>query len=118
MIDTQSELTLKNLIVQLNFICAPGWELGMVGSLFLVGIVVGCSFVTRLGDQYGRKPVYAAGLALNGTVIIVLLIQSNVIVAFICMFLLGVSITARYYVGYTYNLEYQRKKHQVIVSTI
>jgi len=30
---------------------------------------------------------------------------------------LGISITARYYVGYTYNLEFQPKNAQVIIST-
>lgn len=34
------------------------------------------------------------------------------------MFFLGMSITARYYVGYTYNLEWQPKRVHVIVSTI
>jgi MFS family permease len=105
-IDYQAKTTLRNLISQLNFICAPGWKLGLVGSIFLVGIVVGCSFVTKMGDKYGRRPVYGAGLFINGSIIIVLLLQYNVIVAYFCLFMLGVSITARYYVGYTYNLEY------------
>jgi len=105
-IDYEAKETLKNLIAQLNFICAPGWKLGLVGSLFLVGIVVGCSFVTKMGDKYGRRPVYGAGLFINGSIIIILLVQYNVYIAYMCMFMLGVSITARYYVGYTYNLEY------------
>jgi hypothetical protein len=34
------------------------------------------------------------------------------------MFMLGISITARYYVGYTYNVEFQMKKDKVVVSTV
>jgi MFS family permease len=73
-IDYQAKTTLKNLISQLDFICAPGWKLGLVGSVFLVGIVVGCSFVTKMGDKYGRRPVYGAGLFINGSIVIVLLL--------------------------------------------
>jgi MFS family permease len=92
--------------------------MGLIGAVFLIGIVVGCSFVTRLGDVYGRKPVYLAGLTLNMLLILTLVVNKNVWVAYACIFLLGISITARYYVGYTYNLEFQPKKTQVIVSTI
>jgi len=33
------------------------------------------------------------------------------------LFVMGLSVTARYYVGYTYNVEMQPKSHQVLVST-
>lgn len=59
-----------------------------------------------MGDKYGRRPVYGAGLFINGSMIILLVLQYNVIVAYFCLLMLGVSITARYYVGYTYNLEF------------
>jgi hypothetical protein len=29
-----------------------------------------------------------------------------VLLTYLCMFMLGISITARYYVGYTYNVEF------------
>jgi MFS family permease len=82
----------------------------MVGAVFLVGIVVGCSFVTKLGDVYGRKPVYLFGLILNFVLVGFLLILTNLVLVYLCLFMLGISITARYYVGYTYNLELQPKK--------
>lgn len=106
------------MITQLNFECAPGWKLGAVGSLFLVGIVVGCSFITKMGDKYGRRPVYAAGLALNAVIVIICIFSKIVIITYFCMFFLGISITARYYVGYTYNVEFQLKRDKVVVSTI
>jgi len=78
----------------------------MVGSLFLVGIVVGCSFITKMGDTYGRKPVYGMGLMLNAVAVAIVVFSKTVIITYICLFLLGISITARYYVGYTYNIEW------------
>jgi MFS family permease len=78
----------------------------MVGSTFLIGIVIGCSFVTKMGDTYGRRPIYALGLFINFAIVIVVIFSKIFYVSFVCLFLLGVSITARYYVGYTYNIEF------------
>ena len=105
-IDFSNRLTIENLVLQLELVCAPAWKLGLIGSLFLIGIVVGCSFITRLGDVYGRKLVYAAGLATNMLAVTILVFTKSQSVVFACLFALGMSITARYYVGYTYNLEW------------
>lgn len=117
-INYESKATINNLIVQLDFVCAPGWKLGLVGALFLIGIVVGCSFITKMGDSYGRRLIYALGLFVNGAIVVVVVFSKSVILTYFCLFMLGISITARYYVGYTYNLEYQLKRNQVVVSTI
>ena len=105
-IDWNSRESIHNLIVQLNFECAPKWQLGIIGAVFLIGIVFGCSSVTKLGDYYGRRPIYLMGLLLNFVIIGMLIVLRNVIVVYFCLFFLGISITARYYVGYTYNLEF------------
>lgn len=117
-INWNSRLSIYNTLYQVNFLCAPGWQIGLIGSLFLVGIVVGCSFVTRLGDVYGRRPVYASGMFTNFLSVIIIVITMKAPITITCMFLLGMSITARYYVGYTYNLEYQPKYMHVTVSII
>lgn len=84
----------------------------------MIGIVIGCSSVTKMGDYYGRRPVYLMGLILNFVLVGMLILLRNVIVVYFCLFMLGISIAARYYVGYTFNLEFQPKKSQVIVSVI
>jgi len=81
-------------------------KVGVVGALFLLGIVIGCLFVTKMGDEYGRKPVYAAGLLMNVIFVTVTVFSHTVWLTYFCMFLLGISIAARYYVGYTYNVEF------------
>ena len=105
-INWNSRESIHNLIVQYNFECAPKWQLGLIGAVFLVGIVVGCSTVTKLGDYYGHRPIYLVGLLMNFLLVGVLCLLRNVLGAYFCLFLLGISITARYYVGYTYNLEF------------
>jgi MFS family permease len=104
-IDWSAKTSLKNLITQLDFYCAPVWQLGGIGFIFLVGIVVGCSTLTKLGDFYGRRPVFMLGYAMNFACIIALMFSHNVYVDYVILFCLGLSIAARYYVGYTYNVE-------------
>ena len=84
----------------------------------MIGIVIGCSSVTKMGDYYGRRPVYLMGLILNFVLVGMLIVLRNVIVVYFCLFMLGISIAARYYVGYTFNLEFQPKRSQVIVSVV
>jgi MFS family permease len=95
--------------VQLDLICAPKWQIGSLGFLFLFGIVVGCLTITKLGDLYGRKPVYLAGLAMNFGLILILMFSVWPWLSLIAVFGLGLSITARYYVGYTYTVEMSPK---------
>jgi MFS family permease len=78
---------------------------GLIGALFLVGIVVGCSTLTRLGDKLGRKPIYILGLLMHIFFMIGILISTVKTVSYVLLFIFGMSVTARYYVGYTYNLE-------------
>jgi MFS family permease len=90
---------------------------GLLGACFLLGIVVGCSTLTRLGDKHGRKPIYIVGIVVHLCFMFGILIVTSDVVCFILTFIFGMSITARYYVGYTYNIEMQPKSHYVLVST-
>jgi MFS family permease len=58
------------------------------------------------------------GLTLNFVLVGMLIVLRNVLVVYFCLFFLGISIAARYYVGYTYNLEFQPKRSHVIVSVV
>ena len=39
--------------------------IGLVGAAFLIGIVIGSLTITRLGDVYGRRPIYMLGCVLH-----------------------------------------------------
>lgn len=49
-----------------------------MGSFFLVGIVIGCLTLTRLGDVVGRKPIFIVGMLLQiGSSITIVLVYSK-----------------------------------------
>ena len=64
-IDWTDPMSLQNLISQCNLYCEPKWKIGMMGFSFLFGIVMGCLTIARLGDVYGRKPIYKLGLYMH-----------------------------------------------------
>jgi MFS family permease len=105
------------LLEQLDFYCKPDMMIGLVGALFLLGIVVGCLTLTRQGDVYGRKPLYILGLAMQIGFTFGIVFTTNYIVAYILLFILGMSVTAKYYVGFTYLMEIQPEDKKVMVST-
>ena len=90
---------------------------GLFGAMFLVGIVVGCLTLTRMGDVYGRKPLYLLGLNMQIFFIISIMITTNYYVAYVLLFIFGMSVTARYYIGFTYMMEMQPQDKKVLVST-
>jgi len=101
----------------LDLFCASESMIGLIGAFFLIGIVIGCSTLTRMGDVVGRKPIYMLGLFMHITFIIIFLNVTNKWIAYALLCFFGMSVTAKYYVGYTYLLEIQPKSHHVLVST-
>ena len=78
-----------------------------MGAFFLLGIVFGCLTIARLGDIYGRKPIYKLGLFMHlaFSIGICFLQTRNFIILYGLLLVFGMSITARYYVGYSFNIE-------------
>jgi len=85
--------------------CEPEYKVGLIGAAFLLGVVVGCSTLARLGDIVGRKPIYMLGLGMHIAITCGILWSTSQLITFTLLFLFGMSLTARYYVGYTYLLE-------------
>ena len=112
-IDWEDPQSLHNLIEQFNFYCEPKWKIGMMGFSFLFGIVLGCLTLARLGDIYGRKPIYKLGLCMHLVVstLMCFLNTSNYVYLYCLLLVFGMSVTARYYVGYSFNIEMQPKTH-------
>lgn len=56
--------SIDNFIITFDLYCDSELKIGLFGSMFLAGIVVGSITLTRLGDLYGRKPVFIMGVAI------------------------------------------------------
>ena len=104
-IDWTSPESLHNLIETFDFYCEPSAYIGLIGASFLMGIVIGSLTLTRLGDVHGRRPIFILGLVMHLGFMAGILVNTNFIICYILVFIFGLSMTSRYYVGYTYNIE-------------
>ena len=93
------------MVEQFDFYCEPKWKIGLMGASFLFGIVIGCLTIARLGDIYGRKPIYKLGLIMHLGISIALCYLKDPLIGYITLVVFGMSLTARYYVGYSFNIE-------------
>ena len=60
-----SERSLENWISYYKIECAPKSQIGLFGTTFFVGIVLGCAILPRMSDIYGRKALTLVGLAIH-----------------------------------------------------
>ena len=89
----------------MDFHCEPDYKIGLFGSCFLLGMVIGCLTLARLGDVHGRKKIFLLGMSCQLMATAGLLISRSELVDYLLLMLLGWSITGKQYVGYTYLLE-------------
>ena len=116
-IDWHSQESLHNLIETFKFYCEPSAMIGLIGAAFLMGVVIGSLTLTRLGDVHGRRPIFMLGLVMHLGFMAGIMVVTNYILCYVLVFIFGLSLTARYYVGYAYNVEMQPKSHYVLVGT-
>jgi len=62
--DYDYDRSLHNLIEHMDLTCVPKSKIGLLGTIGFAGAAFGCFFVPRLGDLYGRKPVYVVSMIL------------------------------------------------------
>jgi MFS family permease len=111
------EETIDNLILQFSMECEDPLLLGLIGSCFLAGIVLGSVSLTRIGDVYGRRPGFAIGLLIQSAATLCVLMTRNYHVACLLCFIIGFAVTGKQYVGWNYLLEMQPKDMQIKVGT-
>lgn len=88
-INTTNPTSLNNWYTQLGLDCKPKGATGKIGLFAFTGAAIGCLFMPRLGDLYGRRPVFLASLFLQGGMFAIATFWHNLIVLYVFAFLLG-----------------------------
>ena len=85
--------------------CVDTSRIGIIGSLFFLGFVIGAGFLLRLADIHGRKPMLL--LSLLGSLFfgIGYLFVTNIYHIYILTFINGMVSSVRISVSYMYELE-------------
>mmetsp|Transcript_29041 Transcript_29041/g.21607 ORF Transcript_29041/g.21607 Transcript_29041/m.21607 type:complete len:210 (+) Transcript_29041:194-823(+) len=96
----------------MDLYCLSEFQIGLIGSMFLVGTFVASFFLPRLGDIYGRKVIFLFGLSLYIAVTIGFIFCTNVYLLYALLFIGGISETGAYYLAYVYCVEFIPVKFQ------
>ena len=103
---TTDEEYMYNWVEKFDMLCESKTKVGLLGSSFFVGILVGLLFVPRLADMYGRKPVFLATMILSSIMQLGFLLCTSIDQACILVAFLGMTFPGRMIVGFNYMLEF------------
>jgi len=96
----------------MDLYCTSSADIGLIGTMFLVGCFVGSFMLPRAADIIGRKPIFILGLCIFMFVVVTSLFCYNLYFCFFLLFMGGISETGRYYVAYVYLVEFMPLKDQ------
>jgi MFS family permease len=89
----------------LNLICISNFQLGLFGSLYFIGFVVGALTLLRLGDTLGRKPVLMFTSISYMILFLLFYFANSLVFVYTLLFISGVLGIARGSLFYMYMLE-------------
>jgi len=117
-VDWESTKSLHNWVDRLNLTCEPGWKIGLMGSMFLLGWSLGCLFIPRLGDTMGRRRPYLFFSVASVFCYLTLILSQNIHLTLVMYFLLGLGNAGKPNLGYVYILELVPTSWQTYVGTL
>lgn len=104
-INTTSTHTLDNWVDRLDLVCQPAWKIGLIGSMYLFGWSIGCLFVPRFGDVYGRKWPFMISMGASIIFHLGLTLSKNIDLTSALFFLLGLCTPGNSNIAYVYLIE-------------
>ena len=98
--------------------CSPKYEFGLFGSLFFVAVVISSILFTPLADKVGRRRVCMCGLALAAVTQTIILFSTSRQFTYVLIFMLGIAMPMRVFVGYIYAMEFLPSEKTTFVSAL
>lgn len=115
--DTNDDEYFDNWVEKFDMLCEPKWKVGLIGSMYFIGVIVGMTFVPLLSDLYGRRWPFLATLLVFIVGAIGLIIATSLYEAYFYEFLIGFTFAGRIVVGLNWTMEYQTTRwHQFTVA--
>lgn len=103
----------------MEFYCAPGWKVGMIGSMYLAGVITGLVLSIKHSNSFGRRTILMGATHINAIAYTLIFFFSKQIeVIYGVLFLMGVTASLRNTIGFVYGMELIPKTNQVAISTI
>jgi MFS family permease len=97
--------TFHNWMTNMDLTCISSFHLGLFGSLYFVGYVIGTLTLLRLGDIIGRKPVVTATSAGLIGLFAAFIFVNNLYAVYVMLVLTGLLSITKGALSYMYMLE-------------
>jgi MFS family permease len=117
-IDWSDPYSLHNWVEKLDLVCAPGWKLGMIGSVVFIGWVLTLAWVPRLSDMYGRKYIFMIGMLADLSMFICIFFTKSLNWMIVIFFVIGLATTSRVDIGFVYMMELVPKRNQIFYASL
>lgn len=103
----------------MNLRCAEGWQIGFLGSSFFFGLVIGSTFLSRLGDTIGRIKMLRISLLLSLILYACLIyISRHLYTHYAFIFGIGMLSCLRLNLGFLYAQEIVSNRHVNFVGSM
>jgi len=116
--DGEPNTNIFNWYTSLGLVCNPNSKraMSLIATFALLGISISCLIIPRMGDLYGRKPLYVFALILQIPVYILATVFTKMIPIYIVAFFLGPCVTGRMACGFLLLIEMVPKRNQAWVG--
>lgn len=99
--------------------CATGFEIGLIGTFYFVGVIFGNLCLSHIGDVYGRLPVVRISL-INATACYILMyfFADSLTWLYAIYLIFGITSTFRVGAGFLYSMEIIKPEAQSITCSV
>lgn len=98
--------------------CAPKYQFGLFGSFFFAAVVLASVIFAPLADKIGRKPIALAGALTHLIPSLWLLFNTSRTVGYFLLFVIGLAMPMRVFVGYIYCMEFLPHKRTALATAL
>ncbi len=98
--------------------CKKPLATSLIGVIALIGISLSCLFIPRMGDLYGRKPIFLFAVIAQIPIYTMVAYFSNLFVIYVGAFLLGPTVIGRMSCGFFLLMEQVPSRHQSAVGAV
>ena len=97
--DINDSRYINNWQNSMDLLCKSPQEIGLIGQMYFIGLIVGLPFITTLSDKYGRKPVFLLTIFVNLICQYTIFWTNNFSLMLFCLFMEGIFWSGQNVVG-------------------
>ena len=117
-INYSNHLNFYNLYTQYDLVCKKKFATTLLNMIAFSSAFVGCTFLPRCADLFGRKKVFVVAVVAQFPAYAVLTATHSLMVAYAAVFCFGMATIARLSGGFLLLMEVMPTRHQPIAGGV